>query len=379
MKTVHVAMIIHSYHPIVGGAERQLQAVLPLLKARGVQATVLTRRYSGLSAFEMVDGTPVFRLPAIGPKPLAALTFISSALLRLLSIRPNIIHAYDLMSPTTTALLTRFFLRTPVIAKVLSGGPKGDIDRIRHGLHGETRLRSLARQVDKFIVISQEIASELDEIGASKNQYAFIPNGVDLGKYFPVASSQKMEIRRTLNLPVSSLIALFVGRIIPEKRPEHLLAIWNAVREKFPTALLVMVGDGSELERLRVMQVEGVHFTDKLDGVQAYMQAADIFVLPSAREGLSNALLEAQASGLPVITTAIGAAPELIQDGANGLLINVDDVPALQAAVLRLLGDADLRIKFFAAGHRSVSQYSLENTADRLADLYRELIGGRIN
>jgi glycosyltransferase involved in cell wall biosynthesis len=376
MKPVHVAMLLHSYYPIVGGAERQLQALLPHLRERGVHATVLTRRYPGLPAFEIVDETPVYRLPAPGLKPVAALSYITSSILRLLRIRPDVIHTYDLQSPTSAAILASGLLHTPVVAKVLSGGSKGDIDRIRHSRGGEMRLHALARLVNKFIVISEEIAAELDAIGGVRTKYAFIPNGVDLERYSPALPEQKKKMRASLDLPLESRIGIFVARLIPEKRPQHLLDIWASVRAQFPDTLLMLIGSGPEAENLQAMQVEGVRFTGQVENVQSYFQAADFFVLPSAREGLSNALLEAQASGIPVIATSIGAAPELIEDGISGLLVDVDDVKALREAVLRLLGDEELRTRLSVNGRKRVlAQYSLQSTADQLVDLYRELLG----
>lgn len=376
MNKIKVVMILHSYYPIVGGAERQLQAVLPHLQARGVDAAVITRRYSGLAAFEMVDGVPVYRISSPGPKPLAAILFILGALWRIWQVGPQVIHAYDLQSPTSTALLARWLFKTPVISKVLSGGPKGDVDRIRKGRGGEARLRSLARQVDKFVVISQEIASELDEIGGQASQYAFISNGVDLDRYAPATPQQKAEARRSLGLPSDGLLALYVGRMIPEKRPEHLLAIWPDVLKQFPQAQLVMVGAGSELETLRAKNIPGVLLVGQQESAREYLQASDLFVLPSSREGLSNALLEAQASGLPAIATAIGAAPELIEQGVSGFLIPTDDLPALHDALFALLTDSELRQRVGLAGRETVfKKYSLQSTADRLVTLYQELAG----
>jgi glycosyltransferase involved in cell wall biosynthesis len=379
MKPILVAMLLHSYHPIVGGAERQLQALLPYLRARNVEAVVLTRRYPGLASFSIVEETPVYRLRAPGPKPLAALSFIFSTIFHIWRLKPDVIHAYDLMSPTTAALLARMLFKIPVVAKVLSGGPKGDIDRIRHSWGGESRLRVLKRRVDKFVVISQEIAAELDAIGERQCQYAFIPNGVDLELYKPTSPAQRTEIRHALNLPADVPIALFVGRLIPEKRPQNLLLIWDAARARFPDAALVMVGSGPDAHKLEKMHVKGVHFVGQSNNVLAYLQAADIFVLPSAREGLSNALLEAQASGVPAIATSIGAAPELIENGVNGLIVAVDDIPALQASVLRLLGDVRLRQQFAAAGRKRVMEnYSLQSTAKQLANLYHQLVAAGV-
>ncbi len=76
---MHVAMITQRYLPHVGGAERQIQGLAPLLRRRGVDVTVLTRREQGLAEYELIDGTPVYRLPAAGPKSIAALSFLASA------------------------------------------------------------------------------------------------------------------------------------------------------------------------------------------------------------------------------------------------------------------------------------------------------------
>lgn len=378
MNTIHVAMIIHSYYPIVGGAERQLQALIPYLRSYNIQACILTRRYPGLSAYEIVEGTPVYRLPATGIKPFAALSFISSAVWKIKHLQPDLIHAYDLMSPTSAALLAKKFFKIPVAAKVLSGGIKGDIDRIRHRRGGFVRLKTLARDVDKFIVISQEIADELTSIGATKNKFAFIPNGVDLEKYSPTSPEKKKKLRQELNLPVDVLIVLFVGRIIPEKRPEHLINIWQEIHTAYPKSLLIMVGDGSEADRLKAIKTEGVFFTGTQEDVRPYLQAADIFVLPSAREGLSNALLEAQACGLPVISTSIGAAPEMIENNKSGFLVGVDNIVELKTTIMQLLGNATLRSKLAIAGRETVVQkFSLQKTAKQLAELYRELAAKR--
>lgn len=367
-------MILHAYYPIVGGAELQLKALMPLLLQRGIEPMVLVRRSPGLSAFEVVDGVPVHRLPAFGPKPLAASLFVVAALLKLRAFRPQVIHAFDLMSPTTVALLAKRLWGTPVIAKVLSGGPQGDIDRLSHRPNGAARLRSLAAQVDRFVVISQEIAAELDAIGARPEQRAFIPNGVDLQRFSPASAQQKSEARRLLGLDPHGRMILSVGRVIHEKRPANLLAVWPSLAQRFPDAFLVWAGGGNMLDAMRVQTTPRAFFVGQSERVNLYLQAADVFVLPSAREGLSNALLEALASGLPCAATAIGAAPELIRSGESGLLMPPDDLPALEQALVTLLTDADLRSQLGQAGRQAALRaYSLQATAQKLVDLYRTL------
>jgi glycosyltransferase involved in cell wall biosynthesis len=102
---IRVAMIIQSYHPRVGGAERQLAALAPLLQAQGVDVHILTRRYAGLKSFEVIDGIPVHRLPIPGSRPVASLSFSLSAQPLLYRLKPNLVHAHELLSPTTTAVI----------------------------------------------------------------------------------------------------------------------------------------------------------------------------------------------------------------------------------------------------------------------------------
>src|SRR5512133_3419170 len=102
---MRVAMIIHGYAPRVGGAERQLGAVNPYLKDQGVDVHVLTRSLPGTKKFEIIDGIPIYRLPVPGPRVIASLSFTFSALKMLKKINPDIIHAHELISPATTALL----------------------------------------------------------------------------------------------------------------------------------------------------------------------------------------------------------------------------------------------------------------------------------
>jgi glycosyltransferase involved in cell wall biosynthesis len=104
------------------------------------------------------------------------------------------------------------------------------------------------------------------------------------------------------------------------------------------------------------------------------LQASDFFVLPSAAEGLSNALLEALAVGLPCAATAVGGTPDVVVDGGSGLLVQPDQPHKLRAALSALLADSGLRQRMGKQARETIlARYSLENTADKLALLYRHL------
>jgi len=240
-------MIIQGYHPRVGGAERQLAAVAPRLQARGLDVHVLTRRYPGLAAEEIVNGVPVHRLPIPGPKRVGSLVFLAAALLKLRQLRPQVIHAHELLSPTTTALAARRLWKTPVVAKVLRGGAVGDLAKLRRNSLSASRLRPLQTQVDRFIVVSREIDRELEAAGIPPQRRAFIPNGVDCQRFAPATPEQKAAARAQLGLPANQPVLVFTGRIDPEKNLALLLSLWPQIRLAAPQASLLLSGTASRL------------------------------------------------------------------------------------------------------------------------------------
>lgn len=372
-----VAMLIQKYYPHVGGAERQIQYLAPRLQARGFEICVVTRHENGLPRFEIINNVPVYRLACPGPKPLAALFYIWSVVLLLSKLRPDVIHAHEILSPASAALLTKRFHGWPVVVKVLRGGIRGDIYKLKRGPFGMGRSRALCRGVDSFVVISREIDQELSALGVSPEKRAFIPNGVDTENFVPLLDSQKKRLRAELMLPPNGMLVIYMGRLTPEKRVDHLLRVWPDVSLAFPEAQLLIVGAGVEEARLRTQSVSvpGVQFTGQVNDTSRYLQAADLFVLPSATEGLSNALLEAMATGLPVLATSVGGTPDVISHAVNGYLIPPDDLHALKIGLMDLLADTKFRTRLGTQTRQCIlTDYSLDSVAMRLDALYHSLL-----
>ena len=377
MKRIRVAMITQAYLPHVGGAERQLSALIPLLRYRGVQVEIFTRRYPGMSKFEMIAGSPVYRFPVPGPKSVAMLSFVANVVLKLGTLRPDVIHAHELLSPVTAGVVAKKIYGFPVIAKVLRGGTLGDIDKLRRRILGKRRLSHLKQDIDAFVAISSEIDAELDSIGVDAKRRIRIPNGVDTVQFSPVSKDEKQKMRKNLGLPIDVPVAVFAGRLVSEKRVELLLDAWSDVVKEV-SAELVVIGSGEEESRLIAKASPRVHYAGQIDNVSSYLQAADVFVLPSATEGLSNAMLEALSVGLGVIVTDVGGAPDVIEDGSNGLLIPPDNKRMLVDALVNLLKNTNLCQRLGDAGRQTIeTKYSLESTADQLVNLYIKLIEGR--
>jgi len=375
LNELRVAMIIQAYLPRIGGAERQLAALAPLLQAEGCDVHVITRRFPGLAPFELINDVPVHRLPIPGPKFVASGSFTLSAMPLLKRIRPHILHAHELLSPSTTAVAAKRAFGIPVVAKVLRGGLLGDIAKLKRKFLGQRRMRLFRKYIDAFIVISREIDEELAEFGISNSSRRAIPNGVDTLRFQPVSSDKKSDLRRLLYLPDAPIV-VYSGRLVAEKRLDLLIDIWPKIRKVHKDAFLLILGEGETERMLKERQTCGMEFRGAVADVVPYLQSADLFVLPSSTEGLSNALLEALACGICSVATSVGGTRDVIIHGENGWLVPAEQPAHLMEAILMLLSDSELRRNLGQAGRNQILQnYSLSSVASQLVSLYRE-IGG---
>lgn len=380
---MRVVMLITSYHPIVGGAERQLAQVAALMCAEGVDVHVVTRIHPGLAAEETVDGVPVHRVGAAGaPKKVAAAAFIAGAVRRTAALKPDVIHCHSMFSPALSGALAKQLTGAPLLAKPMCGG---EATMIAHSTFGGRRIAALARSVDRFVVISREIDDELGGFGVAETKRVCIPNGVDITRFAPAEPAEKAALRARLGLPPDAVLAVFAGRISFQKRLPLLLDAWEVMlsdaKAGTPEALLLIAGADRSAgigernvvapERLRA---PGVRLLGHVEDMPSLLRAADIFVLPSANEGLSNALLEACASGLAVVASRTGGATDFIESGRNGMLFDVDDLAGLTQALRTLRADASQRARLGEAARATVARtYDLRGTAAALIALYRTL------
>ena len=374
-KPIKIAMLIQAYHPRVGGAEKQLAYIAPRLQSGGFEVHVITRRFAGLKPFEMVDGVPVHRLPIAGSKPAAAASYIFAALNLIRRLSPDVLHAHDLLSTSTTAIVASSLLGSKVVSTAHRGGTLGDVYILSHRFLGPQRMNLVSRRVDKFITISREIDAELGLNGVDSSKRVNIPNGVDVDRFVPLLDNQREALRQTLDLKAASPIVIYAGRLVPEKRVEHLVSIWPSIRAVFPHAVLLVLGTGEMEPFLRANASEGVRFEGSIEDVTPYLQIADLFVLPSVAEGLPVSILEALATKVPVVATQVGGVPDIIEHGYNGWLVPPDNPSALRDALLLLLRQPLLLSKLAENGREYVlHNHGLSEIAHRLGQVYNNLV-----
>jgi len=377
MNPIRVVTVIHGYYPRVGGAERQMQFLAPRLRERGIELFIITRRYDrSLKPYEEIDGVPVYRLPVPGPKAVASLVFTLYALFTILRLRPHMIHAHEFISPSTVALLSKRWLGIPFVVTLHRSGPLGDVQKLSRKTSGRLRLDSLRKQTSSFVLISREIEEELTGIGIPPERMTMITNGVDTNVFTPLSLDEKVSLRQKLVLPGSALIGIYTGRLAPEKRVDQLIQVWNKVRSDFPGAELLVLGQGTEDAKLRQLAGEGVRFLGGVDNVTPYLQASDLYVLPSIAEGLSVAMLEAMSCGVPALVTDVGGAREVITHGENGWIIPPDQIVDLEQAIRYLLENQEVRTSIGTAGRKRVMEaFSVKLAVEKLFDLYHQVVG----
>ncbi len=256
-----------------------------------------------------------------------------------------------------------------------------------HGWVQRTSRTPLYYRIDKWclpryervVCVSPDLYEACRAAGVAEKKLLLLDNGIDATDYARRRTIR--EAKHALGFPPNSQLIGAVGRLSGEKAFDVLIRALHALRAAGRDVRLVVVGEGDArpaLERL----VADLGLADRVTlagwqtDVRGYFEAMDAFALSSLREGLPNVLLEAMALEVPVVATRVNGVPRLVQDGANGLLVEAGDPAPLAAALDRLLGDASLRATLRAAGRETVEgRFSFAGRMRKLATVYDELLG----
>ncbi|MDP3964643.1 MAG: glycosyltransferase family 4 protein [bacterium] len=381
-------MIIPFLHYQTGGMERQSWQLAHHLLQRGIEVHFITgmrlweRWTRSLPVSETKDGIVIHRLPGLYPpngNKFWPLELILGAARVFQRERFDIVHAHQLFSAGLAAASLRHVHKAPIVAKVAGGGSDGDIADIRRWPFTKTKLRRLDR-MDRFIAITPQISEELAGIGITEDRIANIPNGVDTKK-FKTSQGDKRIFKQKLNLPDAPLL-LFVGRIVPTKQVDRLLSAWPSVLQTLPKAKLLLLGKsdrstsyGAKIQSMiNASWKNSVIFQGTVEDTGPWLQAADAFVLPSRAEGLSNALLEAAASGLPIVASDIPANRHVLEPGSSALMFSPNNTNDLAKQIIQVLTQPKLAADLGRQARRKIEKdFSLESVADAYVRLYEEL------
>jgi sugar transferase (PEP-CTERM/EpsH1 system associated) len=288
-------------------------------------------------------------------------------------VRPDVVHTHA-WGTLCEGLIAARLAQVPVVI---------------HGEHGTLQLKPRQaraqrwawRRAGHLLSVSSRLADRMAErVGIPRDQVTVIRNGVDLSRFVPV---DRHEARRAIGLPPDTLVFGAVGRLVPVKNHALLLDAAAELASGGVACSIVIAGDGplrgSLEDRVNALGLsDRVRLLGHRSDVEQVFAALDVFVLPSRSEGMSNTILEAMASGLPVVATNVGGADELVINGETGLLVPEGSAPALATALRTLATDATRRRAMGRAGRLRIErQFSLTTMIREYEGFYLGAIRGR--
>jgi glycosyltransferase involved in cell wall biosynthesis len=348
-----------------GGQEIRVLTEMAGMSARGHRMLLVCPAEARIFGEAQARGLQVAALP-IGKKHWSGL----HALRQLLkTLHPDLVVTHSSTDSWLVALSTRFWHTAPPAV------------RIRHisapvGRNAATRwlyARAAAHVVTTGERLRQKLIADLH---LPETHVTSVPTGIDLARY---SAGDRSVARRELGLAEDGCIIGIIATLRSWKGHRYLFDAFAQLDDK--QARLLVVGDGPGFDNLRRQAEElGISARVIMPGNQAevapWFAALDVFVLPSyANEGVPQAIMQAQASGLPVVSTPVGSIPEIVADGLTGLLVPARDTAALKAALARLLIDGGLRSRLgVAALAQARERYSDSRMLDRMEAIFCQVV-----
>jgi glycosyltransferase involved in cell wall biosynthesis len=232
----------------------------------------------------------------------------------------------------------------------------------------KARREKILQAADAVIAVSNFMKELAIKIGAEPEKIKVIYNSIDFLPQPPAWQDPKKPV------------LVFAGRLTPWKGVEMLIGILPKLKQKYPEIIFEILGDGSEKEKMeklaRDLSLEkNMNFRGRVSEEESHkiFARSSIFVLNSNYEGLPHSVLNAFRVGVPVITTSVGGNPEVVENGKNGLLAAYNDERAWEEALLKLLGDKNLREKFSAEGKRTLEKFGWENVLQETSGIFKSV------
>lgn len=299
--------------------------------------------------------------------------------------RIDLIHSHFAWPEGFGGLLARATTGRPLVASLRGTDVLIDMS-LGHGRRLEPAydraVRRLLRSADRTICFSRFMRDHVVSLGVSPERARVVSKGVDLSQFRPVPDHDRPEIKARLGLPAGPLI-LSVGGLIPLKGVHLTLQALGRLRGNHEFSFVVC-GDGPELDRLRQMAEQlglaaSVHFMGAVDRsiIADYFSACDFLVHASFVEAAGNVLLEAMASGRPVICARAGGPQEYVDDGRTGYVVDTGDVESLTNRIAALLEDPDRANEMGAEGlRRARTMYAFPRMIQDIVGVYEEALAG---
>jgi len=368
-----IAIVTNTFLPKwLGGTALATQEIAEHLSARGHSVHVLTLLEKGLSPESVETGVSVHRVSFANLKFVGFLLFCLGMVSRLKKIDPDIVHIQGFWI-AWFGLLAKL-LKSPYI--VWSHGYAWTQMYLPPACSARVTTIAL-KHADAIIALSDHMKEEIQRAWPRDiPNISVIPNGINLHEFGTVSRN---TARRCLGIDEDDSVILYVGRLHSAKGLPYLVEAINLLRQKEPRAHLMLVGEGTEREKLELL-VDSLDLSTRVrflgrvehEKIQGFLAASDVFVLPSLREGLPLVLLEAMAAELPIVATDVGGIPSIIEDQTNGFLVKPRDAAQIADKLALILNNPLLRRSISQNNREKVQQYSWENVVNDLEMVYSD-------
>jgi glycosyltransferase involved in cell wall biosynthesis len=352
----------------VSGSERHLLALLPALRAQGVDAQVLALDVEGSDAprfYAELDaaGVPYRRVRCtvdVNPRMARDVVRVVRA------ERPDLLHTHLVHADVYGSIASRL-ARVPFVSS------RHNDDRYLLGPFRHVD-RGFARGARRLVAISDAVRRFLEQAGLPPEKLVTVHYGLDA---LPPARSEVTPA--AAGVPEGAPLALAVGRLIEQKDHATLLRAFARVRGEHPDAVLAILGAGPlEAETRALADALGLDGAVLLPGrleTRDWLERAEVLVHTSRWEGFGIVLLEAMLARLPVVATRVSAVPEVVADGETGVLVEPGDEAGVAAALSAILGDPARASSLGEAGYaRARSEFSVARMTDRTIAVYDDAV-----
>ena len=380
-----VLMVTGAYHPEISSGGEQCRNIARQLRGR-VEVHVLTTSVDpSLPRHDRIDDVPVTRIRVDVRSAVSKVRALRRMMIDLVRLvrRSDIVHIHGYSTKNVLTTIVAKAFRKPLVMSLHTAGYDEPAAIERQGSLALWAFLS----ADLYLSVSRGLVDAYLAGGLPKEKIRLVPNGIDIDRFRPATSAEQQLLRGQLGLPADAPIVVFVGFFSTDKQPRVLFDAWLSVlRDGACQPALVFVGatrsayfevdDSIAPAMQRDAEAHGVadrlRFAGVTHDVPSYLRAADVFVLPSKREGLPVALLEAMSCALPCIASRLpGSTDAIIEDGVNGVLITPGHAGELAAALAALLMDRDRRLRLGAAARATIAgEYSSATVADRWLEAY---------
>lgn len=351
----------------VGGAETQLLRILPELQKYHENRICCVRGHGPIGAKLEEKGIPVYYLELKNAFDFFAIYRFYKVIKR---FSPDILVTYLIHADLYGRILGRLF----GIKKIISS-KRGALLQWEWLSFFDRLTKSM---VNHYLVQTETAKNEwMQKLNLSENKFTIIPNGINTESFH--IKIDKNWKRTNLKIKENSFVITCVAKLRRGKGHEVLLKAFESIFNKHRNTVLLLVGDGEREEELKnsiqdYKSRESIHFLGNRNDVPEILDASDLFILPTEKEGMSNAIIEAMCAGIPIITTDIEENREIITSGENGILVSAGNSNDLSSNMEMLMMNKSLREKLgYNAQQEAIKKFCVKEISARLADAYSKV------